>query len=135
MIDNYSQIIKGIVDNKLKVIVANEKSNETNYQAVKYIFEENTNLRNELEQIKQENFRLDNGWIPCSERLPKERAYEDGTPICEYNVMLKGAKVPTTGVITKLGVWGQMCWSKNKFHPFLNTVVAWQPLPEPYKGE
>lgn len=65
-------------------------------------------------------------WIPCSERLPKD---------CE--IVLASFK---TGVV-------QMCkyfdsgrddswWSyKDDCFAWDNTVVAWMPMPTPYKGE
>lgn len=67
-------------------------------------------------------------WIPCSERLPK---VEDGTEdddCPEFNVMIEGASVPTTLKHSSDGYW----FDDNEE---VYTVVAWQPLPEPWEGE
>jgi hypothetical protein len=84
-------------------------------------------------QEKAEREKHPNGWIPVSEGLPEERQYEDGEPI-EYNIMLKGAVTPTTGCLNNNDIWGEMCWAKATFYKFPVPVIAWQPLPEPYKG-
>lgn len=69
-----------------------------------------------------------NGWIPCSESVPKERnrylvTYESGNiGIMEY--------ITEKDWITKREWgWNGMCGD--------NRVIAWQPLPVPYqpKGE
>lgn len=62
-----------------------------------------------------------NGWIPCSERLP-----EDGTYLCTLDGELCGLDEPFTG----------MCGIENGVWDEPDCVIAWQPLPEPYqKGE
>lgn len=70
-------------------------------------------------------------WIPCSERLPNEeefiKAYCRNIYAAEFIVMIKGATLPTT-LYFKNGSWTDM--EGNYYN-----VVAWQPLPEPYKGE
>ena len=70
-------------------------------------------------------------WIPCSERLPNEeefiKAYCRNIYAAEFIVMIKGATLPTT-LYFKNGSWTDM---KGNYY----NVVAWQPLPEPYKGE
>lgn len=60
------------------------------------------------------------GWIPCSERLP-----EDGTYLCTLDGELVGEQEPFTG----------MCGIENGKWDEEGCVIAWQPLPEPYKGE
>lgn len=60
----------------------------------------------------------ENSWIPCSERLPEEYAqylvcYEDGECFVYWLEDADWAR----GVIEK------------------EHIVAWMPLPEPYKGE
>lgn len=58
-------------------------------------------------------------WIPCSERLPEEN----------QNVIVCFAH----GIVT------EMCFYDKKFHGIYDydekVIVAWQPLPEPYKPE
>lgn len=71
-------------------------------------------------------------WIPVSERLPNEEefigAYLRSIYAAEFIVMIKGASKPTTLYFTRSGKW---------FDEKRNTydVIAWQPLPEPYKED
>ena len=72
-----------------------------------------------IEIVKQEAEQYNNGWIPCSERLPK---YGEVVMCCCTNsgitiscITHKGAK-PSKSVR-----FGQ------------HSVIAWQPLPEPFK--
>lgn len=71
------------------------------------------------------------GWIPCSERLPNEiefqEAYCRNQYAAEFLVTIKGATRPTT-LYFKNNSWFDE--QRNYYK-----VVAWQPLPAPYKGE
>lgn len=58
-------------------------------------------------------------WIPVEERLP-----EDGTYLCTFVGELVGQEDPFTG----------MCGIENGIWDEPDCVIAWQPLPEPYKG-
>lgn len=60
----------------------------------------------------------DDGWIPCSERLP-----EDGTYMCTLDGELCGIDEPFTG----------MCGIENGVWDEPDCVLAWKPLPEPYR--
>ena len=62
----------------------------------------------------------ENGWIPVSERLP-----EDGTYITTLDGELVGQKEPFTG----------MCGIENGKWDDEDCVIAWMPLPEPYKED
>lgn len=77
-----------------------------------------TGLQNESTNSTQSK------WIPCSERLPKEK---DGIIlICEEN-----GKVGT-------GVYSEYSdtWYKGDMYGVGGSkVIAWKPLPEPYEGE
>lgn len=68
-----------------------------------------------IQEMKEE---YNNGWIPCSERLPEENGW--------YLV------TNTLGVVQQQ-YWGARHWYKLKNE----AVVAWMPLPAPYqpKGE
>lgn len=66
---------------------------------------------------------MNDGWIPVEERLPKAPEMEDEYP--EFNVMIEGAKIPTTLQYSYDGVW------IDDYGNAYN-VIAWQPLPEPY---
>lgn len=57
-------------------------------------------------------------WIPCSERMP-----EDGTYLCTLDGELVGEQEPFTG----------MCGIKNGKWDEEGCVIAWKPLPKPYK--
>lgn len=60
----------------------------------------------------------EHGWIPISERLP-----EDGTYITTLDGELVGQEEPFTG----------MCGIENGKWEDEDSVIAWMPLPEPYK--
>lgn len=72
-------------------------------------------LLTDLEQDEKEN-----GWIPVSERLPK-----DGTYITTLDGELVGQEEPFTG----------MCGIENGKWDDEDCVIAWMPLPEPYKED
>ena len=103
-------------------------------------------LEKAIEIVKQEAEQYNNGWIPCSERLPEERdwylaVFEGvdtgfiGIPyIAEY---LMGDRTRYT---TKDGWIIRNCTDiegvSSEYYKNLK-CVAWQPLPQPYqpKGE
>lgn len=86
-------------------------------------------IRSHMDEVNDTN--VPSNWIPCSERLPNEeefiKAYCRNSYAAEFVVMIKGATLPTT-LYFKNGSWTDM---KGNYY----NVVAWQPLPEPYKGE
>ena len=59
-------------------------------------------------------------WIPCSEKMP-----EDNTDVivCFYS-----------GTVTEMRYWGNGIFQGIYEHT-AKKIVAWMPLPEPYKGE
>lgn len=61
------------------------------------------------------------GWIPCSERLPSEG---------------QGVLVTVDDNKYKIKV-GSCLFNNGVFHSLYNdlNVIAWMPLPEPYKGD
>ncbi len=69
---------------------------------------------------EQQTVYANDDWIPCSERLP-----EDGTYLCTLDGELVGEQEPFTG----------MCGIENGKWDEEGCVIAWKPLPEPYKGE
>lgn len=101
---------------------------------------------NAIEIVKQEAERCNNGWIPCSERLPKERdwyltIFQEvdtgfiGIPYIADYLMGKHTQYTTDdGWIIK------NCTDvQNESTDYYKKLrcVAWQPLPQPYepKGE
>jgi len=63
---------------------------------------------------------MNDGWIPVGERLP-----EDGTYLCTLAGELCGIEEPFTG----------MCGIENGIWDEPDCVIAWRPLPEPYRPE
>ena len=122
-----------------------------------YVYIDKRELAKRVEKIKGVDLDRPQGWIPCSERLPKaeekvwiqtERGkvcfamYEDGT-ISEDDSAWNWYDLPfdkwdeenDCGIISK--GW----WEWTEFHPdnefdcpVDEVVAAWMPLPEPWKG-
>ena len=63
-------------------------------------------------------------WIPCSERLPEE----SGTYICTCN---DGANIRVSFFKYQKRM---KCWDMTGARAYWQ-VLAWMPLPEPYKAE
>ena len=62
-------------------------------------------------------------WIPCKERLPE--VGEEVLCQCRANII-------EVLCLEKSGFWE----NQSSFRNYLNSfVIAWMPLPEPYKGE
>lgn len=66
---------------------------------------------------------INDGWIPSKKHLPEVPKMGDEYP--EFNVMIEGAKIPTTLQYSCDGVW------IDDYGNVYN-VIAWQPLPESY---
>lgn len=81
-----------------------------------------------IEIVKQEAEQYNNGWIPCSKRLPEvpEGTEDDDCP--EFNVTIKGASRAATLRCSSGGTW---------FDEFghVYPVIAWQPLPLPFRDK
>lgn len=77
------------------------------------IEEEYSKMAKELAELRQQN-----RWVPVSEGLP-----EDGTYLCTLDGELCGIDEPFTG----------MCGIENGVWDERDCVIAWMPLPEPYK--
>lgn len=73
-----------------------------------------------MDYIENMDDEKENGWIPVSERLP-----EDGTYITTLDGELVGQEEPFTG----------MCGIENGKWDDEDCVIAWMPLPEPYKED
>lgn len=80
-----------------------------------------------IEIIKRVAAEYNNGWIPCSERLPEN--------ISTVVIQVKEIKKPTFGWYGNMTGWRLTEKDFIELKDF--TVIAWQPLPEPYqpKGE
>ena len=62
-------------------------------------------------------------WIPVSERLPEE----EQEVLCQLSD-------GSCAVLYVQDNWGQMDWVDGQMGTGSYDVIAWQPLPEPYKG-
>ena len=121
-----SGIVYTVIDNKLlkKIITRNEQLTEANFRVIKALKSE-VEYAKEIKNIRQRNAQLD-GWILCSESLPKNSDWvivtildENGdTPYryTDFGWYLKAAN----------------CWIV--YAEQRTDVTAWMPLPEPYKG-
>ncbi len=70
-------------------------------------------------------------WIPCSERLPLDEDYDETfivTIQCEH---YDGWDDYVTGYAD----WTPHGWDIQSYYIGQIKVIAWQPLPEPWKGE
>lgn len=71
-------------------------------------------------------------WIPCSERLPdiKEHHVSEPCLVCCENGAYGFAELEEN-------IFGQVGWDcerEDEYHEPLGEVLAWMPLPKPYKG-
>ena len=84
------------------------------------------------------DINVGNKWITCSERLPTEKEawnYNSEEHLHEPNefiVQVKGAELPTVAMFD--GKKFTHGYAENGYG-FMDEIIAWQPLPEPYKGE
>ena len=64
------------------------------------------------------------GWIPCSERLPEDDS------ICMVTV-----EYPNNETVVDYGWFDRknVCWFVGMQEFRTSNIIAWQPLPEPYK--
>lgn len=61
-------------------------------------------------------------WVPCSERMPKVREWV----LCQCRA----------GIMDVLRLTDNNGWYKDSTHIYMHSfVLAWMPLPEPWKGE
>ena len=70
-------------------------------------------------------------WIPCTEREPNE--FED------VLVLLSDGTMDVLQLTDYLDIWGNVKWCHAVHHGLGysvsgNDIVAWMPLPEPWKG-
>ena len=77
-----------------------------------------------IEIVKQEAERYNNGWIPCSEKLPDVRP--DVLVTVKYTgfMGMHGYWIKTGHMEAENDWWGDCAGGE---------VIAWQPLPEPFK--
>ena len=79
---------------------------------------------NKLTEILKLTEQYNNGWIPCSERLPEDDS------ICMVTV-----EYPNNETVVDYGWFDRkrVCWFVGMQEFRTSNILAWQPLPEPYK--
>lgn len=89
-----------------------------------------------IEIVKQESAEYNNGWIPCSERLPEVEINPVTNDYVRYNVTYKNGDVSDVRYYAYGEASGGKHWL-NGGRIMDEYVIAWKPLPEPYqpKGE
>ena len=72
---------------------------------------------------------MNDEWIPVEEALPTEppEYVDDEDDLEQYIVMIDGAEKATVLRYAGDGMW----WEDGTYYP----VIAWRPLPEPYRPE
>ena len=90
----------------------------SDYEEGKYnAYDEVAQIVNQLaEEYKDVPDTNNNGWVPCGEKCPPNDTY---CLIADYKGDIRIEKH----------------LSGNEWYAGFNYVIAWQPLPEPYKGE
>ena len=91
-----------------------------------------TDFKYDIKQLAEE-FATDtnvgnNGWIPCSERLPKNNK----EVLCYAKSTARGGDVMFVGSQDN-GCWFLPTAANTLSYPNQYIVKAWQPLPQPYK--
>ena len=72
-------------------------------------------------------------WIPCSERLPEIKEHHVSDPCIVYcNNHAYGFAELEENIFGQVG-WN--CERDDEYHEPLGEVLAWMPLPEPWRGE
>lgn len=72
-------------------------------------------------------------WIPCSERLPVIKEHHVSEPCIVY---CSNGAYGFAGL--EENIFGQVGWNcerDDEYHEPLGEVLAWMPLPEPYRAE
>lgn len=72
--------------------------------------------------------RMNDGWILVEEKMPEVPNGTDDVDCPEFNVTVKGADIATTLKYAPDGTWFDD-------DGYVYNVIAWQPLPEPYRPE
>lgn len=84
--------------------------------------------KDEVREINRELGKLPSAqqWIPCNERLPE---YDGGTYlVTDYCEQIDRKRIHVSYCyMNKDGFWSDVPWGYK--------VIAWMPLPEPWRGE
>lgn len=87
-----------------------------------------TDVQNALKEEMEKAGNKSNGWIPCSERLPENDKF--------VLVTYKRRDFVTNPTKVNIGWIKYGCWHcYTELYVRDTDVLAWMPLPEPYKEE
>lgn len=96
----------------------------TEYHAGKAVIKDKNKLSEAMEKLARledaEDMNVLSKWIPCSERLPENA----------MNVIAQFS----SGIVTELRYAGNGIF-KGIYDYSTKVIIAWMPLPKPYKGE
>jgi hypothetical protein len=130
-LSDYHDFMKKLVDDHQMVLASD-------------VLEMIEQLKDDLEQDEKEN-----GWIPVSERLPEDCVSVNITWVNHkpesYYISIKDVPFTATGMLYD----GKWFWYSTVCEDYLREfgrndmdevdenimVIAWKPLPEPYKGD
>lgn len=110
-IDTYRDLL-----NELNITIINDR------ETIKLLREQNEKLKEQLSSAQ-----LEQRWIQCSERLPNSQT--EVIVSCRDDSADTIYRYTASGWITTNGEYWIV---DNEINPY---VVAWMPLPEPWKGE
>lgn len=83
------------------------------------VFKFNYNHEKAIQAWEDFCTEYNNGWIPCNERLPED----------DHSVLICGESGYIDSGWYKDGRW----WTGFSFADIMKDIIAWQPLPEPYR--
>lgn len=91
-------------------------------------------LEDALSIVSEVEAEYGNGWIPCSERLPEN---DDDVLVWYEYLKLQGVNIVGRAKTHGIGYYYKPTnsWLIGDVHGLNNRVIAWMPLPEPYKPE
>ncbi len=119
--------LAGMEEKEQKNLIKEGITKATEIKARKKIVDKQSvpNVGTELEVKERRGIEC---WIPCGERLPEVQEDLEDEYCPEFNVTIRGAKEATTLRYSWDGTWFDANGN-------LYDVIAWQPLPEPYKDK
>ena len=118
-----------ISETKMQIVIAN-------------YFKDECDVNTSIRQAFEKGFRIGvkkgastnrpQEWIPCSERLPKIGEHHISEPCLVYcKCGVYAFAELEENIFGKVG-WN--CERDDDYHEPIGEVVAWMPLPEPWKG-
>lgn len=101
-----------------------EWKEQSNYDEDDYYLGKYTAFNQAIDIVQEVAEEYNGGWIPCSERLPENDS------ICIVTVEYPNNEtVVDYGWFDRIGI----CWYVGMQEFRTSNIIAWQPLPEPYK--